>query len=748
MNAKAASLLAGVCQQVALVLIIRYSKTTQHQQDEFYVPYLTSVAVMLAEVLKLCLSFILELITSSQSSTGINTGTVTGNRTCTRTRTAMDSIRRSWSIARALDTLERMMNLVNRESIKLIIPAALYLLQNNLLFVALSHLSVPTYQISSQGKLLATAIFSRLLLKKHLSAMQYCAIALLGLGVAVVQLSEYRINTSVKNHTGSTHGQQDQWLGGLAVLVSCLTSGFAGVYFELVLKRSTQSVHYHNFQLAFWSIIFAILLIICKDMTQVKSHGLFHGFDEIVGLIVVTQAMTGFAVSMMLKYANALLKGFAISVAAIVASVASVFLFDAKIDGIFFIGASMVGIAVKMYSAGKDHQHTSERRAFYPCTIKASFKSKMLLGLGLTMTALSVSQFKITSRAYIDNISNSRQPNYLDTSSTPATVTDISSTPATVTDVSSTPATVTDISSTPATVTNISSTPATVTDVSSTPATVTNTSSTPPTVTATVTIDRNLVDGSYFTSALNKTFWVPTDMQYLLKWHGMHQFQPNGGKVIYMRKEKDVVTRGKSENCAPTLDVLAWLMDQVNTKKGALMIAYGDLIHIHREKEFVNETTGKYIDDDIDLWASLETVIHVGQLEPELFSKFGWTVRLFVSVDEYVVLLQIVAACGHEVLHNADKAISSHPAIEIYPLPVVMVNGTLMAQDMWQDNRFLGSMVYPPEHITFNSIGTSHPLQLQLPREALKVMTCLYGNWTIPSKDHAPVSRNCQSLKV
>eukprot|EP00979_Chaetoceros_neogracilis_P004282 scaffold755_cov222-Chaetoceros_neogracile.AAC.3 len=65
-SAKAVSLFAGVCQQVALVLIIRYSKTQQHGgQDELYVPYLTSVAVMSAEIFKLCLSFVLEVITSS-----------------------------------------------------------------------------------------------------------------------------------------------------------------------------------------------------------------------------------------------------------------------------------------------------------------------------------------------------------------------------------------------------------------------------------------------------------------------------------------------------------------------------------------------------------------------------------------------------------------------------------------------------------------------------------------------------------
>ena len=363
LSAKYISLIAGVFQQAALVIVIRFSKTRHADQDQ--IPYLTSVAVMSAEIFKLCLSYVLEIITSrsntasydaleSSSTEDINDASTSGSgspRNYAIPRESQSSlgaiIRKSWS------TLKRMLEL-NRESLKLIIPAILYLLQNNLLFVALSHLSVPTFQITSQGKLLTTAIISRVLLKKRITAMQYVAIALLGLGVAVVHLSELRISTTVvQSEADSSLGKytaQNQSLGLLAVLISCVTSGFAGVYFEFVLKTSAQSVHCRNFQLASWSLLFAIIHVGLKDMSQVKSHGLYHGFDGIVVLVVVTQAMTGFVASMMFKYADALLKGFAISMAVIVASVLSIFLFDTEISGMFFVGASMVGIAVKMYS--------------------------------------------------------------------------------------------------------------------------------------------------------------------------------------------------------------------------------------------------------------------------------------------------------------------------------------------------------------------------------------------------------------
>ena len=369
LSAKSASLIAGVLQQAALVLFIRYSKTpnadgsSTHSNaghDQFQAPYLTSVAVASSEVFKLFLSCILEVITSNR------------NRNPDTARNAISDESKhelkSSFISNSLNTFKRMLRLNNRESAKLAIPAALYLAQNNLLFLALSNLSVPTYQVTSQGKLLTTTIISRIMLKKQINGKQYLAIVLLGLGVAVIHLSEYHNNMNTQNEKISRGAgrQQNQWLGLLAVLISCFTSGFAGVYFEYILKttKHKQSLHLRNFQLAFWSFIMAVVYILFKDIAQVKSHGLFHGFDGVVVLVVVVQGITGFVASMMLYYAGAILKGFAMSVAAVLATVASIFLFGTKVNATFFFGAFMVGVAVRMYSY-YDERERDERRSLF-----------------------------------------------------------------------------------------------------------------------------------------------------------------------------------------------------------------------------------------------------------------------------------------------------------------------------------------------------------------------------------------------
>lgn len=332
LNAKTISLLAGCFQQTALVLTIRYSKTVAAGGTSGP-SYLNSVAVASSEAFKLALAFALECITN-------------------RSRSNPHEHEHEGGVLSRVRRISRPMLVCNdRESLKLVVPALLYLIQNNLLFVALANLSVGMYQVTNQGKLLTTALLSRAMLGKRLSGMQYVSVALLGLGVAFIHLSEHRSRAGDGGPRTEAEAGQNPLLGLVAVLICCLTSGFSGVYFEFVLKKSPAqlSVHCRNFHLATWSLILAVVHIGSRDFEQAKDYGLFYGFDATVVLVVVMQGMTGFMVSMMIKYADNVLKGFAIAMAAVLATLISVPLFGAQITPSFVGGAFVVVIAVKMY---------------------------------------------------------------------------------------------------------------------------------------------------------------------------------------------------------------------------------------------------------------------------------------------------------------------------------------------------------------------------------------------------------------
>ena len=132
-SAKNVSLLALVFQQVALVLMIRHSRTRKNGEGESVRPYLASRAVVTAECLKLALNLCLELI-----------------------------------IVKPDKLSDLVTGLASPEALKLGPPAFLSVIQNNLLFLALGNLTVPAYQVTNQGKLLTTLAFSRLLLNKSI----------------------------------------------------------------------------------------------------------------------------------------------------------------------------------------------------------------------------------------------------------------------------------------------------------------------------------------------------------------------------------------------------------------------------------------------------------------------------------------------------------------------------------------------------------------------------------------------------
>jgi len=310
-SAKNVSLLALVLQQAALVLMIRYSRAVGDNA------YIISAAVVTAEVVKIVLNWSLELTVGEKRTTSVFS------------------------------------DLFSTESVKLVVPALLYVIQNNLLFVALGNLSVPIYQVTNQGKLLTTALFSRILLGREITYKQYFSLFVLAAGVAIVHLS----STEQKIPQGATEeqSQQNHLLGLAAVFFSCCTSGFAGVYFEMVLKSSPKiSVYIRNCQLGVWSVLLGVVPILVWDLEVIQQQGWFTGYNAVVVGVIMCQAGTGLIVGLVMKYADTILKGFATSVAVVIATIMSIFIFDTTLDWQFGVGASMVIWAVQLYSSNKD----------------------------------------------------------------------------------------------------------------------------------------------------------------------------------------------------------------------------------------------------------------------------------------------------------------------------------------------------------------------------------------------------------
>lgn len=205
-----------------------------------------------------------------------------------------------------------------------------------------SHVFLFLHQVTYQLKILTTALFSVLMLGRKLSGLQWSSLVILFVGVALVQL---------QSSSSSSHSDQKQnhLLGLCAVIVSCLSSGFAGVYFEKMLKGSSASVWLRNVQLGMFGSATALVGMLVKDGALVHEKGLLFGYNTLVWVVVSQQAVGGLIVAVVVKYADNILKGFATSLSIILSCIASVFLFDYVITLKFTLGAALVILAIYLY---------------------------------------------------------------------------------------------------------------------------------------------------------------------------------------------------------------------------------------------------------------------------------------------------------------------------------------------------------------------------------------------------------------
>jgi solute carrier family 35 (UDP-sugar transporter), member A1/2/3 len=304
--------------------------------------YSPAAAVLMNEVLKGAISFVIALSSVVQNATLPHVGT----------GSALAQV---------------MKDIFSPDCWKLSIPAILYVIQNSLQFVAVSNLPVASFQVSYQMKILTTAAFSVALLRKSLSRTQWASLFFLALGVAVVQLQSgaSHHHSSPSSSSSGTNGKEQQyvpasaqthvmdpWKGFGAVVAACFTSGLAGVYFEMVLKGSKADLWVRNVQLSLFSLLPALLPVLMPGGAgPTPGSGLFANFGGWAWATVAIQVAGGLVTAVVIKYSDNIMKGFATSLSIVISFLASVALFNFTITPSFVVGASMVLSATYTYNA-------------------------------------------------------------------------------------------------------------------------------------------------------------------------------------------------------------------------------------------------------------------------------------------------------------------------------------------------------------------------------------------------------------
>eukprot|EP00042_Codosiga_hollandica_P045794 m.471110 g.471110 ORF g.471110 m.471110 type:complete len:309 (+) comp57100_c0_seq48:221-1147(+) len=215
--------------------------------------YIPGTAILLAELLKLAASCLLVYAESN-------------------------------SISSTLSAIHSVVIQDRKGMLQMSVPALCFYFQNFLIFIAITALDVTTYQVTFQLKLLITGLFSVLLLGKKLNSFQWLALVVLTIGVAVVQLDSIGSSAPREDQSYSS-----QFVGFISVILACISSGFAAVYFEKILKDSKTGIWLKNIQLAIYSIFFACVNLFYSN-GMLTSDQFFQGYTKYV---LVPQVLPG-----------------------------------------------------------------------------------------------------------------------------------------------------------------------------------------------------------------------------------------------------------------------------------------------------------------------------------------------------------------------------------------------------------------------------------------------------------------------
>ena len=300
-----------VAQDTALVLLMRYTR------QQTGIMYISSTAVCCMEVMKLGVCFLMLLCGEARGSLGV-----------------------------LMRVLKKEMLARPREVGRLAVPAILYLIQNNLLYFALSHLQATPYKVTYNLKILTSAFFSVTLLGQDLGRRKWLSMVVLFVGVTIVQMD--------KPDDGKTKFHKSalgyQTLGLIAVGAAAMTSGFSGVYQQRILQNSKTNMWIRNTQMGITSVVLGVCGALYKDHQAIARGGFFQGYSGLVWLVITLQACGGLNVAFILKYADNILKGFAAAFSTIASCLVEMFFFEFRPTPLFIAGGILINVAAYVYN--------------------------------------------------------------------------------------------------------------------------------------------------------------------------------------------------------------------------------------------------------------------------------------------------------------------------------------------------------------------------------------------------------------
>lgn len=237
---------------------------------------------------------------------------------------------------------------VLRKSLTFAVPAVLYILHNNLIFLSLLYLSAPVYQLLNNMKILTTGVVFRFMLKRKLTVIQWIALLQLTVGMGVTSMDKA---TSAIEHEDE-HSGLSAWMTGLLLMfILALCSAAAGCWTELIVKTSGYPLQVTNAWLYSYGILFSSAIYLWH---REPGHNFFDGYTPLAFAVAATNSVLGMVISFILKHGDNIIKLFASSSAVLFTAALSWPLFDYKPGPGLWLGWILVGCSLTLYYGDKN----------------------------------------------------------------------------------------------------------------------------------------------------------------------------------------------------------------------------------------------------------------------------------------------------------------------------------------------------------------------------------------------------------
>ncbi|KAH9505124.1 hypothetical protein Btru_059616 [Bulinus truncatus] len=234
------------------------------------------------------------------------------------------------------------LNLRIKSIIPFSLPAICYCINNNLAVNMQDHMDPATFQVLCNLKTVSTAILYRIIIKRKLKLLQWLSLALL---TAAGMLNSY---AGLSDEPRTLTQVYVSPVGLVLTLIYCFLSGLAGVYTEYILKKDQKaSLSLQNCYLYIFGILFN-LIIWCFQND--KKESLFQGFTLFTWLLLLSQAVNGLIMSLIMKYSSNIVRLFVISSALPVTTLLASFIFNFQPGLELYVTVVSIIISIFLYT--------------------------------------------------------------------------------------------------------------------------------------------------------------------------------------------------------------------------------------------------------------------------------------------------------------------------------------------------------------------------------------------------------------